>query len=245
MCCAIKQQAVLEQADAHGLAFAGLAPGIEARQHAIGAEQAGHDVVCRGADAQRPSGWPGHVGHAGHHLHDLVHGGAVLVGAVQEALAGGDDQLGVFGAQRLGVVAELAQRDVAEVLHEHVGAGDELIERGAALGAGGVEHDRFLAAVEGGEEGAAHAAQVARLVALGRLDLDHLGAEEGEEHAAGRAHDHVGHLDHADPGKGAESRVHRRVCSSWRQEVTLPVAGNNPGRVGYSSAAARNRKGVI
>src|SRR5579883_2715193 len=57
-----------------------------------------------------------------------------------------------------------------------------------------IEHDAALAAVEQREEGRAHAAERAGLVAGGRLDLDHLGAQLGEDHAAGRAHDHMGHL---------------------------------------------------
>ena len=58
-----------------------------------------------------------------------------------------------------------------------------------------VEHDAALAAVEQREERGSHAAERAGLVARGRLDLDHLGAELGEDHAASRAHHHVGHLD--------------------------------------------------
>ena len=30
------------------------------------------------------------------------------------------------------------------------------------------------------------------------LDLDHLGAQIGQHHAAGGAHDHMGEFDHAD-----------------------------------------------
>ena len=65
----------------------------------------------------------------------------------------------------------------------------------AVLGLGEIQHHAALAAVEQRKERDAHAAETAGLVALRRLDLDHLGAELREDHAAGRAHHHVGHLD--------------------------------------------------
>ena len=48
---------------------------------------------------------------------------------------------------------------------------------------------------------ATRAEQAAGLVTAGRLDLDHLGAEIAEDHAAARLHHHVGELDHADAGE--------------------------------------------
>jgi hypothetical protein len=50
----------------------------------------------------------------------------------------------------------------------------------------GVERQAPLVAVEVAEEPAAEAAQPARAVAVDRLDLDHLGAQVGEDHAARR-----------------------------------------------------------
>ena len=41
----------------------------------------------------------------------------------------------------------------------------------------------------------------ARVVAAWRLDLDHLGAHVGEDHAAGRPHHHVGEFEHTDSGE--------------------------------------------
>ena len=56
--------------------------------------------------------------------------------------------------------------------------------------------------------------QVARLVAAGRLDLDDLGAQVGEDHPAGRAHHHVRELDHAHAGQGQRCRSLRSQCPS-------------------------------
>ena len=56
----------------------------------------------------------------------------------------------------------------------------------------------FLLRLNRRKEAGARADQRARLVAARRLDLDHLGAEIAEDHAAGRPHHHVGEFDHAD-----------------------------------------------
>ena len=48
------------------------------------------------------------------------------------------------------------------------------------------------------QKAAAEALQLARAVAIDRLDLDHLGAEVGQDHAARRAEDGVGEFDDAD-----------------------------------------------
>src|SRR5690606_7430563 len=71
-----------------------------------------------------------------------------------------------------------------------------------------VQDDGFLAAVEQRKERAAHAGQLAGLVASGRLDLDHLGPQEGQEHAAARPHHHMAHLNDTDPLEGFELGSH-------------------------------------
>ena len=62
------------------------------------------------------------------------------------------------------------------------------------------------------KEAGARAQQPARAVARQRLDLDHLGAQVGQDHAAGRAHHHVGELDDADAGQ----RQGRAACGPGR-----------------------------
>jgi hypothetical protein len=59
-----------------------------------------------------------------------------------------------------------------------------------------VDREAFLVPVEYREEARACVLQVARVVALQRLDLDDFGAEVREDEAAGGAHDHVRELDH-------------------------------------------------
>jgi hypothetical protein len=119
----------------------------------------------------------------------------MLIGAGQESLVAGDDQMRIFLAQFVGAKTLLVELTIAEILEEHIGAFQQPVHGLAILGLGEVEHDAALAAVEQRKERGSHAAERAGLVARGRLDLDHLGAELGEDHAAGWAHHHVGHLD--------------------------------------------------
>jgi hypothetical protein len=88
-----------------------------------------------------------------------------------------------------------------EVLDQRVGRLQQLHEDRAAFGRVCVERQALLVAVEVAEETGAEAAQPPRLVAVDRLDLDHLGPEIGQDHAAGRAEDGVRHLDDANAGK--------------------------------------------
>ena len=101
----------------------------------------------------------------------------------------------MLAAQLIGAKPLLVELAVAKVLQEHVGGGEQPMHGLAVFGLGEIEHDAALAAVEQREEGGAHAAEAAGLVAGRRLDLDHLGAELRQDHAAGRTHHHVGHLD--------------------------------------------------
>jgi hypothetical protein len=61
-----------------------------------------------------------------------------------------------------------------------------------------------------GEEARARTEQAPRALAFERLDLDHLGAEIGQHHPAGRAHHHVRELDHAQTGQGLRRCGHSR-----------------------------------
>ncbi len=72
-----------------------------------------------------------------------------------------------------------------------------------------IEDDAALAAVEQRKERGSHAAEAAGLVTCGRLDLDDLGAELRQNHAAGRTHHHVGHFHdpHARQGQFRSSHV--------------------------------------
>jgi hypothetical protein len=74
----------------------------------------------------------------------------------------------------------------------------------AAPGALHVNGQAFLVAVEQRVEPCPTAQQLACTVPGQRLDLDDLGAQVGQHHAAGRAHDHVREFDDTDAlqGKG-------------------------------------------
>jgi len=100
-----------------------------------------------------------------------------------------------------------------EVLHEHVGALDEPPRDGATLGPLEVEGEAALVAVREQEEDA-HAVLEevgARPVALpqpaaGRLDLDDVGAEVGEELDARWPEQELGEGDDADAGEDRQRR---------------------------------------
>jgi hypothetical protein len=92
---------------------------------------------------------------------------------------------------------------------EHVGAGEQPVHGRAILVFRKIEHHAALAAVEQREERGSHAAERTGLVAHRRLDLDDLGAQLRQDHAAARTHHHVGHLD--DP-----HAVKRQPCPGHR-----------------------------
>jgi hypothetical protein len=65
----------------------------------------------------------------------------------------------------------------------------------------GLKFYALLVAVEERKKPNARTEQRARAVTVDRLDLDDLGAEIGQHHAAGRAHHHVGELDDPQPSQ--------------------------------------------
>ncbi len=196
-----QEHAVLEQRALDFLPAAGTIALAQRRQHPDRAEHAAHDVVDRRAGTQRAPGRTGHVRQPAHHLHDFVQRQAVLVRPRQEALVRHVDQVRVVRRQRGIVQPELLHQPGAEVLQHHVALAGQLAGGGAALIGGDVEHHAFLVAVEGPEQADARSGQAARLVAAGRLDLDDLGAEVGQDHAARGPHDQMGEFEHADAGK--------------------------------------------
>ena len=140
--------------------------------------------------------------------------------------------------QRLVTEAELVEHADAEVLHDHVGVADQFAQRvpvGLLLE---VEHDAALRAVDAGEVAAVvmlgvalrERAAVAGEVALRRFDLDHVGAEVGEQHRAERAGQRGGEVDDADVGERTAPRGQRRHRSFVSEcvvhlVVPRPVAG--------------------
>ena len=98
-----------------------------------------------------------------------------------------------------------------------------------------VERDRLLAAVDRSEVlavAAVHRRPLAHRVALGRLDLDDLGAEVGEQHAAERAGGDLAELDDLEAReRGAEANCHGGIGVAFaaRQDdagYTVPPGGD-------------------
>ena len=113
------------------------------------------------------------------------------------------DDVGLDRANRLIIEAEPRHPVEPDIVDEHVARFDELADRGAALVAAHVPVDRPLAAIDRQVE-YAHAARLgmaadrARPVALGRFDLDHIGAHVGEDLRRIGAEDHRRHIGDAD-----------------------------------------------
>src|SRR5690349_6219109 len=126
----------------------------------------------------------------------------MVVRSVEEAFQRAVDEARIALRDRLVAEAELLERAGAEVFGEDVRAVEELAHDGLALGALHVHREAFLVAVEHREKARARMLQAARVVALERLDLDHLGTEVGEHQAARGPHHHVRELDDADALQG-------------------------------------------
>ncbi len=202
------------------------------RQHrAEGAEDAAHDIDHRGAGAQRPAAGPGHVGEPTHHLHDLVERRPLLIGSGQEALQRTVDEARVDLLQMRRPQLALGHRARREVLDQDVGRLQQLDEDRPALRCIGVEREALLVAVEVTEEAGTEAAQLACAVAVHRFDLDHLGAEIGQDHAAGRPENGVREFDDANALERRESW--RRSCPLYLTVGRLAALLSSLGRTVY------------
>jgi hypothetical protein len=136
-------------------------------------------------------------------LHERLVAGAVLARAgAAERRHRAVDQLRIDGRQRVVAQAERLHRAGAEVLDQDVGAGDHLLQDRHPLRRLEVERHVPLVAVDDqkrrrltilvGRPGP-------RLVAAARvLDLDDVGTQIGQQHAAEGASQHPGQVEHAD-----------------------------------------------
>src|SRR6185437_3780532 len=103
--------------------------------------------------------------------------------------------------------AELVGDTGTEILDEHIGVGDELLDDGTALRVAQIEGEAALAAIEGAIHRRVAAALIpaAKRIATFRVfDLDDLGAEIGEELSGIGPGDETRRLDHAIAGKRPE-----------------------------------------
>jgi hypothetical protein len=177
-----------EQVDLHVLPATGAVPVLQGREHPDGGVEAGEHVEDGDAG---PVGFPVGVAGEAHQpadgLDDQVVAGqpGTLLTAAEAADRGVDDTRVGLGHGRV-VEPEPRERARPEVLEHDVGAGDQPARHVEVVGVLEVQGDRPLVAVdpeEVGRDPVAHRGLPrAGVVALGALDLDHLGAQVAQEH---------------------------------------------------------------
>ena len=135
-----------------------------------------------------------------------------------EPADGGVHDPRVGGAHRREVEAEALQAARPEVLDHHVGPAGKLAGEPEVAGVAQVQHHRTLVAVDPQVVGRGLTADGrgprARLVAVGRLDLDDVRAEVGEQHGRVGAGEHPGEVGDEQARQGT-GRVlgHRQILT--------------------------------
>ena len=206
------------------------ATGDERGEHARRRGIAGQDVDDRDADLQRrPVCLAGYRHQAALGLdHEVVAGPLVA-----EARDGAVDELGVLAPEPLVAGAEPVGDSRPEVLDDDVGAPGEASKRLLRLRAREVERDAPLAPVDREEIGglASHVGRAprARLVTVARsLDLDHVGAEVGEQHRAVRPREDAREVEHADAVERRHPRIVRRCARRPGRAARALPRGREP-----------------
>ena len=210
-----RQAAVIQRhLDQPALARA-LAP-EQRRQHGLGGIHAGHQIDHGHAELER---WllrfPIQRHQPGLALDHQVVAGALGLGARSVvARNGAVDQAGLERLELLIAQAQLLGAAGLEVVQHHIALRQQVVDDLQAFGALQIHGDGPLVAVHravvGGLGLADANAPVARVIAaLGVLDLDHLGAEIGQHHAAHRARKHPRQIEHAHAFQGEVGGV---VC---------------------------------
>ena len=156
-------------------------------------------------------GKAGHAHHAAGGLGDHVEALVLAVRAGEpEALDTRHDDPWIGRAQALVVEAELLHQAGREVLDHDVGLLDHLQEERPAVGVFQVDRHAALVRVEDQEEHRVEPRHfrpvAARLLAAGRLDLEHVGAQPAEELGAGGAGFELGEVE--DPHAGQRAFGH-------------------------------------
>src|SRR5208282_2523232 len=169
---------------------------------------------------------------AAHALRHQIVAGARRIGTgLAETGHRAIDQPRVFRRQACVIEPELGEITDLEVLQQHVGARREFPDDAAAVFALEVELDRTLAAVGaveiGGAEMAAggggneRRAPAAGIVAgAGALDLDHVGAEIGQDLPGPRPGQDTGKLQYSQTGQWTG---HGRLLNAWRPLAARPL----------------------
>jgi hypothetical protein len=186
-------------------------------QRAERAPQRGDRVADRDPGLHRRAvGKAGHVAQPAHRLADGAEAGLLRHRpALAEARQAHHDQAGVDLRQRLPAQAELVEHAGAEVLHHDVGLGHQPAHHLDAVRVLQVHRHRLLVArlqvppQRGALVELAPLAQ--RIAAIGRFDLDHLGAELGEDARGEGAGDQGAEFDDLEAGEGFGGRGHGGV----------------------------------
>ena len=208
----------IDHAHVHELSLAGLVSPEDRRDDAERAGDRRHDVADTGADLHRRVLVGSGDGHdAAHGLTDDVVRREVCVGApagadVAEAADRGVDQLRIASVQRLVAEAEAVHDTAAIVLDHRIGIVAELQDQLTACRRLQVDADRLLVAVHRGKVTAERLELVvgvigpddARVIAVKRLDLDHLRALVGQQHGAVGAGQHLREVDDPHPIERAQ-----------------------------------------
>src|SRR5262245_61790915 len=114
----------------------------------------------------------------------------MLIRARQIAFQGAVDNVWGEGRNALVVQAKALEETGPEVLDQHIRFADEAPRHLLPSRCRHINRNAALVAAVVGEETRSWSLEEARAIALDRLDLDHIGAEVGEDEAAGRPHDH-------------------------------------------------------
>lgn len=182
----------LEQRGLDPLPLAGLLPRLQRRQHANREIEAGPDIGDgQGNTIGRAILRPRHRHQAGHRLdHEVEAAAAGIRTGLAEAGDRTQHQSRVARMQRFPAQAQPLHNAGAKILQHHVGAVDQVPEDQEVVGVLEVEADAALVAVpqhEGGAFALDEGRRAAHGIALRAFDLDYVGAEVAELHAAERA----------------------------------------------------------
>ncbi len=210
-------QAGLQHRHIDELTLAGMGALEQRRGHGEGGGHAGQHVADREAGAGRP-----HLGVAGQR-HDarqrldlaVIAGLVAIRAGLAEAGHRAIDQPRVDLGQRGIADAEPVHHAGAEILHDHVGVGDQALDDLDRRRLLQIQRQAALVAVDR-QPGRRHAAvcplarqrRAAHVLALAALHLDDVGAEQGELEAAERSGKDLGEIEDACAGKRAGGAGH-------------------------------------
>src|ERR1700730_16781030 len=144
---------------------------------------------------------------AAHTLRDIFIGLAVLVRPRTEAFDRGVDDPRVQFLKALPGEALAVEHAGAEILDDHIGAPDQLLDHGPALRRLQIDRDAALVRIQHREIEAVRTLHVLQLAAgdvaaAGHLDLDHVGTHPGQQLRPGRARLNMAQIENAYAVKG-------------------------------------------